>query len=217
MASVLDPIVTSPQLPTLYEEIGRILSEEQARRQRFYDTVQEGQKAEFINGEVIVHSPVKLRHNVASKHLLILLDAYVRKYGLGFVGHEKILVSLSRNDYEPDVCFFGREKAQRFEPDQMQFPAPDFVAEVLSPSTEATDRGVKFEDYAAHGVSEYWIIDPETERLEQYLLAGEGYELMIKAGDGTVTSRAVNGLTIPVRAVFDEAENLAALADVLAG
>jgi Uma2 family endonuclease len=217
MASVLDPIVTSPQLPTLYEEIGRILSEEQARRQRFYDTMQEGEKTEFINGEVIVHSPVKLRHNQASKHLLVLLDSYVRRYGLGFVGHEKILISLTRNDYEPDVCFFATEKARHFRPDQMRFPAPDWVAEVLSPSTEEADRGIKFEDYAAHGVGEYWIIDPETEIVEQYLLAGERYRLAIKAGDGTLTSQAVAGFTIPVRALFDEAENLAELGLIIAG
>jgi Uma2 family endonuclease len=185
--------------------------------QHFYNTMQEGQKTEFINGEVIVHSPVKLRHNLASHNLSILLSAYVRKHGLGFVGHEKILVTLTRNDYEPDVCFFWHETAQHFTPDQMKFPAPDFVAEVLSPGTEQADRGVKFQDYAAHGVGEYWILDSDAARLEQYLLDGESYTLAIKAGDGTVTSLAVTDFTIPVRALFDEAENLAALGQLVTG
>ena len=173
------------------------------------------EKSEFINGEVIVHSPVKMRHNLASHNLSILLSTYVRKHGLGFVGHEKILVALTRNDYEPDVCFFSVENARTFQPDQMIFPAPDFVAEVLSPSTEGADRGVKFEDYAAHGVGEYWIVDPEAERLEQYLLEGESYQLAFKAGNGTVTSLVVAGFTVPVRALFDEDENLAVLARML--
>jgi Uma2 family endonuclease len=99
----------------------------------------------------------------------------------------------------------------------MKFPAPDFVAEVLSPSTEQADRGVKFQDYAAHGVGEYWILDSDAARLEQYLLDGESYTLAIKAGDGTVTSLAVTDFTIPVRALFDEAENLAALERLVAG
>jgi Uma2 family endonuclease len=53
---------------------------------------------------------------------------------------------------------------------QMRFPAPDFIAEILSPSTEENDRNIKSTDYAAHGVSEYWIIDPAYRIVEQYLL-----------------------------------------------
>ena len=40
---------------------------EAKKRRYFYDVVTEQQKAEFINGEIIVHSPVKLRHAVASE------------------------------------------------------------------------------------------------------------------------------------------------------
>jgi Uma2 family endonuclease len=68
------------------------------------------------------------------------------------------------------VCFFDNAKASTFQPEQMIHPAPDFVVEILSTSTEARDRGIKFEDYAAHGVREYWLVDPEGETLEQYLL-----------------------------------------------
>jgi Uma2 family endonuclease len=217
MDPVLERIIESPKLTQLYEKLGRILAEEQSRRQHFYDTMQEGQKTEFINGEVIVHSPSRLRDCLTSQNLGMLLDVYVRKRGLGLVGHEKILVALTRNDYEPDVCFFSAKKARSFQPDQMIFPAPDFVAEVLSPSTAALDRGVKLEDYAAHGIDEYWIVDPEHERLEQYLLDGETYELVFKADSGSVRSRAVDGFAPPVRAVFDEQENLATLAQLLAG
>jgi Uma2 family endonuclease len=98
---------------------------------------------------------------------------------------------------------------------QLKFPAPDFIAEVLSPGTEAVDRGVKFVDYAAHGVAEYWIIDPETETVEQYALRGAEYKLQIKARTGTLASLAVADFVIPVRALFDPAENLAALAQAM--
>ena len=98
----------------------------------------------------------------------------------------------------------------------MRFPAPDFVVEVLSPSTAANDRGVKFDDYAAHGVTEYWIIDPETETVEQYWLAGAGYELAIKARTGELRSFAVPGFVIPVRAIFEDSLNQATLRQLLA-
>ncbi len=213
--AILAQLLESPKLNVVFAQLQRVVSEEQARREHFHATLREDEKSEFINGEVIVQSPVKLRHNLASKYLLMLLDAYVRKHGLGLVGHEKLLIALTRNDYEPDVCFFAADKAGALQPDQMIFPAPDFVAEVLSPSTEAIDRGVKFEDYAAHGVSEYWIIDPDSERVEQYLLEGDVYQLAFKADSGVVRSRAVAGFAAPVRALFDEAENLAALARIV--
>lgn len=79
----------------------------------------------------------------------------------GLCWPEQLLVCLTRNDYEPGICFFGKEKARSFKPNQTKFPASDFVVEILSQSTEAVDRGVKFEDYALNQVGEYWIADPE--------------------------------------------------------
>ena len=101
----------------------------------------------------------------------------------------------------------------------MRFPAPDLVVEVLSETTQAIDRGVKFDDYAAHGVAEYWIVDPVTETLEQYRLPenGDTYELVIKAMTGQVRSVAIPGFEIPVRAIFDPQVNRSALQTILAG
>ena len=206
---IIEQLKRSPRLPQLTRQFQAILHAEQ--RQRFYDEMSETQKVEFINGEIMVQSPVKLRHSTASGNLFALLSAYVQKHGLGYVGHEKLLVALTRNDYEPDICFFGQAKARAFAPDQVKFPAPDLVVEVLSDSTESLDRGVKFEDYALHGVSEYWIVDPDQESVEQYLLRGEQYDLAVKVKAGAIQSAVVDGFDIPVRAIFDSGELLAAL------
>lgn len=211
MAVVIDELLQEPTLPLILQHLQAILDQEQERRQYFYDVVTEEQKAEFINGEIVVHSPVKLRHNRSSALLHRLLSAYVDTHELGFVGHEKVLITLTRNDYEPDVCFFGQAKARHFLPDQMKFPAPDLAVEVLSPSTAENDRVLKFRDYAVHGVTEYWIIDPAAEMVEQYILQGEAYELRIKSNSGDLQSIAVAGFTIPIRAIFDEKVNLATL------
>lgn len=208
---MIQRLIRSPRLPLVTQRFQSILEAEQQERQRFYDEISETHKAEFINGEIIVHSPVTLRHSNASDNLFALLKAYVQKHSLGYTGHEKVLIALSRNDYEPDICFFGQAKAQAFTPDQTKFPAPDFVVEILSVSTKAIDRGVKFEDYALHGVGEYWIIDPDSGSVEQYLLKQDVYELVVKARTGTIQSVVVRGFEIPVRAVFDPAEQFAAL------
>lgn len=126
------------------------------------------------------------------------------KTKLGFVGHEKMMIQLTRNDYEPDICFFLEEKSRDFKPDQMLFPAPDFVVEVTLPSTEKTDRTIKFEDYESHGVREYWIIDPEKEFVEQYVLSDDKYQLQLKSSNGFISSQVIKGFEIPIRAIFDE-------------
>jgi Uma2 family endonuclease len=125
------------------------------------------------------------------------------------------MISLTRNDYEPDIVFFAAAKASGFKSDQHRFPAPDLVVEVLSPSTEAADRGLKLEDYAAHGIMEYWIVDAAAQRVEQYVLSEGEYKLKSRSASGELKSRALPGLKIPVRAVFDQAENLRALQAIL--
>jgi Uma2 family endonuclease len=192
-----------------------LLDDEALRRVHFIATVTESEKAEFINGEKIVQSPAKFKHTFVVGKLLNLLENYVSANSFGWVGFEKVMISLTRNDYEPDICFFRADTADAFHSNQMRFPAPDFVVEVLSASTAAIDRGVKFEDYAAHGVGEYWIIDPDTETVEQYRLAGDRYELAIKAQTGELRSFAVPGFVIPVRAIFDEQINQATLRHLL--
>lgn len=204
-----------PDAVLFVQKLGSALEAEKQKRQHFYEIIDENKKMEFINGDIYFQSPVKKQHNSATKLLCKLLDTFVIKHKLGFVGIEKILVSLTRNDYEPDVCFFGNEKAKDFTANQMQFPAPDFVVEVLSDSTAKHDRETKFQDYAAHGVAEYWIIDAEKEIIEQYFLQDEKYELILKAKDGTIDSLVLTDFKIPVRSVFDEQINLETLTKLI--
>ncbi len=211
-----ETILEMPNAVLLIRKLEKKLAAEQKQRRRFYEIVEENKKMEFINGEIVFHSPVRLQHNSATKLLCGLLNAFVIKHKLGFVGIEKIMVSLTRNDYEPDVCFFGSSKAKNFKPKQVQFPSPDFVVEVLSDSTSKNDRETKFQDYAAHGVQEYWIIDADKQIVEQYFLQNEQYELLLKAKDGAIESVVLPDFIIPIRAIFDEAENLKALAKLIA-
>lgn len=84
--------------------------------------------------------------------------------------------------------------------------------EVLSDSTEERDRGVKFVDYALHGVGEYWIVDPETETVEQYFLEEDTYVLQGALTRGEIAGRVIPGLILPVKAVFDAEEQMKFLA-----
>ena len=201
-------LLASPKLVLYTRLFERVLEEERERQGRFYDDISLPKKSEFINGKIILPAPVESRHLRTSSRFLHLASIFIELHDLGFVGHERVMISLTRNDYEPDLCFFRKETAQAFTPDQMLFPAPDFIAEILSPSTAARDRGIKFEDYAAHGVGEYWLLDPETEVVEQYVLEGGRYALRLKSGSGEIESTMIDGFLIPVRALFDDVAHL---------
>ncbi|OQX96903.1 MAG: hypothetical protein B6I20_13830 [Bacteroidetes bacterium 4572_117] len=191
----IDIIKKSPSAVLIFKSLQNYLEKEKKKRLHFYETVREDQKAEFINGNIIIHSSVMLRHSNVSFYLANLIHNYLSYKTIGVVHHEKLMIRLTRNDYEPDICFFNKEKADNFKADQLLFPAPDFIVEVISKSTEKTDRTIKFTDYQNHGVKEYWIIDPEKEFVEQYFLKNDEYELIQKTSSGQITSFVIDGFS----------------------
>ena len=216
-ASLIDQIKASPLLPEIIQEGRAELLREHALRVKFYNDITPEHKWEFINGEVIMHSPALSRHLMAMKRLFRLMDWHCFTRGCGEVHVEKAMTSFPRNDYEPDITFFGIAKASLITPDTLKFPVPDLIVEVLSPSTEARDRGVKFDDYAAHGVLEYWIIDPVAETVELHRLHGTAYPTAVPQKDGMLSSQVIPAFEVPVRAIFDDQANLSAMRTAMSG
>ncbi len=211
----LAPLLKSPCLPEIVATLNDRLQTESLARAKFREEMSDDQKVEFIEGEIVIHSPARNRHMMAKLNVLSLLSAYVRTHSLGEVLDEKCLCDFPRNDYEPDVVFFGPVKAATIEPETMLFPVPDLVVEVLSNSTASRDRGVKYDDYEAHGVGEYWIVDAHAETVEQYVIENGQFQLLLKSGSGQIACRVVSGFHIPIRAIFDVRENLAVLKQLL--
>jgi len=217
MTGLLEQVMQLPTLPEFVAELDTRLAAERERRRQFYAEIPDGAKWEFINGEIVMHSPDMVRHMAVRRNLESLLWNHVNLHTLGTVLAEKGLCVFPRNDFMPDVIFFGPEKAATLQPKQLRLPVPDFASEILSDSTAGRDRGVKFRDYEAHGVAEYWLVDADAETLEQFLLRDGAYALELKSGNGRVRSRAVAGFEMPIRVLFDPVENLAALRTLLTG
>lgn len=208
---ILDPILENLHMPELVEELNVRLKQEQLLREEFYKKIQPGDKWEFINGKIIMHSPAKEKHTVARQRLDYLLQTYTSVKDLGQVRSETSLVSLTRNDYLPDILFFTKERAMVIHPNTWKYPIPDFVVEVLSDGTASTDRGIKKEDYAAHGAKEYWLVDPDLQLVEQYLLDEKKKEFWLftkKTVSDHIESKTIEGLRFPVLAIFDEQEKM---------
>ena len=213
-AHALAELERSPELFDHIAHLQRVAEEEQRRREQFYNDLDEDTKAEFINGKVILHSPVKRGHLRANFYITRLLGEYVEEHYMGENYVEKCLIRCRRNDYEPDICFFSKVRCAELDVDQLIFPPPDLAIEILSPSTESNDRTLKLQDYARHGVGEYWIVDADKRMVEQYVLAPESkdYELKARLTVGArLTSTVLSGFTVPVAALFERRENQRAL------
>jgi Uma2 family endonuclease len=129
--------------------------------EEFLDWLEPRIYADLIAGEIVMHSPVSFRHSGMLNFVDRLLAAYVEERKLGQVHRENIAVRLNeRNVFMPDLIFFTNEQCARLEPNHAPF-APTLVVEVLSPSSMVRDERHKFAAYEAHGVKEYWILDPE--------------------------------------------------------
>lgn len=217
MSPALADLLDEPDLALKIARAGKVLREEAIRREAFREAIQPHEKGEFINGEIIMSSPNRHYHNRVSSLINRILGTFVQANSLGCVLYEKAMCGFSRNDYEPDILWLGPAKTASLEPGTMIYPVPDFIVEILSPSTEKRDRGVKLKDYAAHGVLEYWIVDANKRTIEQYILpeAGDAYELAATVSDGEIRPRSFPGLAIPIAAFFDDAANLAFLRTIL--
>jgi Uma2 family endonuclease len=202
--TAIEKIMQAPDLRKVLDELEQAWLTEQHRRHTFWADVDESRKAEFIMGEIVYHSPVYGRHWMASTQLCRRLMPYVYDNKLGMVGVEKVMIRLTRNDYEPDICFWTQDRAVEFKQKQSAFSVPDFIVEILSDSTKDRDYGIKMTDYALHKVKEYWIIDTDQNTVEQYLLQDSGLVLAQKLKDGVIESETIKGFSIAVKAIFQE-------------
>lgn len=212
---LIEPLRHSPLLPQILERLSRQIAAERHRRSAFYSEMTPDQKIEFIDGEIVLHSPARNGHLDVTLRIAKLLDTFTKLHNLGEIKVEKCLCVFPRNDYEPDIVYFGAEKAATFTDETLKFPVPDLVVEVLSESTEARDRGVKFVDFAANNVAEYWMINADESWIEQYCLSGEQYQLTLKASSGRMSSSVIHGFEVDVEAFFNDSENLVALQHIL--
>ena len=102
---------------------------------------------------------------------------------------------------EPDILFVAKEHSNRI--DEKVYGVPDLVVEVVSPSTERTDRVEKFKEYEKAGVREYWIVDPDKKIVEIYGLRGSQYMLLGRYNSlQTASSEILKGLNVKVEELF---------------
>ena len=155
---------------------------------------------EFEDGELIVHSPVHVSHQQLVRFLTFLLQGVVRFRNLGEVLNGPAVVRLRPSlNYEPDIFVVPAAQLNRLS-DQHFGGVPALVVEVISPSTRTYDLRTKAVNYCAHGVPEYWAVDPEQQTLHQHLLPNDPSAPYLVAThmDGRLESQAIAAFWIDV-------------------
>ncbi len=129
----------------------------------------DGHRYELIDGTLLVSPAPMLRHQLAVKRLLRLLDD-ASPAGLIALPAPFDVVLADRTVLQPDVLL-----ARKADLKARDLPAPPVLAvEVLSPSSRSIDRILKYARYAEAGVEHYWIIDPDEPSLTAYRLRPDG-------------------------------------------
>jgi Uma2 family endonuclease len=148
----------------------------------------DGNRYEILEGELAVTPAPSPKHQTASVNLTVLLTQHIRDKDLGKLFHAPIdLILESTSVLQPDLLFVSKAR-QNIITDRAVEGAPDLVIEILSPTTSRTDRVTKAQIYARHKVPAYWIVDPEQETLEIYLLDGDSYRLVATLQGDTLMS-----------------------------
>jgi len=121
---------------------------------------------EYENGEVIEVTGGTLNHNEIAVNLLTLIKNHLRGKGYRVLGSDAKLMTGSGIYYYPDVVVTCDDR-DRFARDFLQYPT--IIVEVLSPNTEARDRGIKQQNYMRiDTLQTYILITPEYPRVELY-------------------------------------------------
>ena len=149
-------MATQPTVPTLTRGQRIPMSYED-----FLRLVDEDAHAEWVDGEVIIFMPPSARHQILAFWLSRVIATYADFFDLGMVlpAPFEMRARPGGSAREPDILFVAWEHLDRLTPQRLIGPA-DLVVEVISPESVRRDQVEKRREYAAVGVTEYWLIDP---------------------------------------------------------
>lgn len=150
--------------------------------------------AEWVNGEVIIMSPVNFEHADIHSFLVLLVGGWVNETDLGKVLTEpfQIRFALEKSRRSPDIIFVSNRRMTRMRKAHFE-GGPDVIFEIISPDSQSRDRREKFLEYQKVGVREYWIIDPLSQKVEVYALGRDGKFKLVSEKAGKISSKAIAG------------------------
>ncbi|WP_289302002.1 Uma2 family endonuclease [Sporofaciens musculi] len=163
-----------------------------------YWNLPEGQRAELIDGKLYAMAPPNRIHQRLVSRLTQIIGSFIdSNKGTCEVYPAPFAVNLNADDkvwVEPDISVIcDKDKLS----DQGCKGAPDWIIEIVSPSSTRMDYSVKLFKYRTAGVREYWIINPMKKAVQTYVFEGEE-DSNLFSFDDEIPVYIFNGLTIRI-------------------
>ena len=164
-------------------------------------------RAEVVGGEVVGKAAPAFEHGDAQGTVCeFLKPPFQRGRGGpgGWWSASEVDVEFETHEvYVPDVSGWRRERVPERPRGRPIRVRPDWICEVLSPSTAGRDVGPKLRTYHRCGVPHYWIVDTEHETLSVYRWGTDGYIVVLSAGvHESVRAEPFEAIAISIAELF---------------
>jgi len=169
-----------------------------------YASLDDQNRYELADGKLELMSPSpSLTHQWVSKNLYKKIDFSCQSDYIIF--YAPIDVILSPTDVrQPDIALVSQKRMDILTNRGIK-GAPDLVIEIISPASLKRDKIDKLATYAHFNIPEYWIVDPNIEALEQYVLKNDRYELFnIFQNDEPITSPNISCISFTMNNVMED-------------
>jgi len=170
-----------------------------------YLTWDDDQRWELVDGVPFLMSAPSSRHQAVSSNLHGQLYILLKGKPCN-VFSAPLDVRLNADTYDntvvqPDILVIcDREKLDK----AGCKGAPDFVIEILSPSTSSRDMYLKFDLYWKAGVKEYWVVEPDVNKVSAHILSKDDYITRIYHETDSAPIQVLDGCAINLAEVFQE-------------
>ncbi len=162
-------------------------------------------KSEYVNGEIFAMAGASEEHNTIAFNLGGLLYPRLRARGCrGYIGDMRLKVSATGLYTYPDVMIVCGER----QIDSSSFDTllnPTTIIEILSPTSEAYDRGAKFGHYRRiDSLREYLLVAQDQPHVERFVRQGAGEWLLSEATglDNTIPLASIDA-SLSLAAIYE--------------
>ncbi|HWN44524.1 MAG TPA: Uma2 family endonuclease [Thermoanaerobaculia bacterium] len=173
---------------------------------RDFVELDEDDPRELLDGQLVeIELPTWTHERIVAALIAILTQwSWSRKAGQVLASGYRLRID-ERRGTMPDVQFYRKGNPPSGQEKGLECGRPDLVVEVISPSSRSKDSVRKLYDYAAIGVPEYWLLDPEAHTLERLVLRDGVYSIVEAVeGDALFQPEEFDGLEVDLGRLWNE-------------
>jgi Uma2 family endonuclease len=165
-------------------------------------------RCELVDGELVEMPQETDKNNLIS---LYLLTEFLKLIPIRLIRHKDIEIVVTGNRVRvrlPDLLILTEELFTALSGKRatitQEMPAPALAVEVVSPGKIDEDRDYRYKrsEYAARGIPEYWIVDPEKSRVTVLTLIDGFYEEAVFQGNDQIVSTTFPSLNLSVAQIL---------------